>query len=286
MLEQELKTAIRLAREASKDILEFYEKDFDVEEKFSFGGESEPVTVADKRASEHIVTGLRALFPDDGILSEEEVDDTHTRLASDRVWMIDPIDGTQGFVKRDGDFAVQIGLAEKGEAILGVVYIPLADILYFATQKGGAFVSIRETTPKEIYVSDKSEISDLILAVSRHHRSPKMEKVMQHLGFTNQVQRGSVGLKIGLVATQICDLYIHLFGRTKYWDSCAPQIILEEAGGKVTDIFGNRLRYDSIDVQNHDGILASNSAAHDEVLRRLQPLLLEFGRLKTTSGKS
>jgi len=222
VLEQELKTAIRLAREASKDILEFYEKDFDVEEKFSFGGESEPVTVADKRASEHIVTGLRALFPDDGILSEEEVDDTHTRLASDRVWMIDPIDGTQGFVKRDGDFAVQIGLAEKGEAILGVVYIPLADILYFATQKGGAFVSIRETTPKEIYVSDKSEISDLILAVSRHHRSPKMEKVMQHLGFTNQVQRGSVGLKIGLVATQICDLYIHLFGRTKYWDSCAP----------------------------------------------------------------
>ncbi|MDQ3130879.1 MAG: 3'(2'),5'-bisphosphate nucleotidase CysQ, partial [Acidobacteriota bacterium] len=99
-------------------------------------------------------------------------------------------------------------------------------------------------------------------------------------GFRKEVQRGSVGLKVGLIVEQICDLYVHLSPRTKFWDTCAPQIILEEAGGRMTDLFGFRLCYDISDVQNHNGIVATNGAVHEEVILRLKPILNEFGRLR------
>ena len=105
-----------------------------------------------------------------------------------------------------------------------------------------------------------------------------MNRVIKEFGFRNHCRRGSVGLKIGLIAEGVCDIYIHLSPRTKLWDTCAPQIILEEAGGRLTDIFGERMRYDVEDLQNHNGIVASNGAAHDEAIKRLKPLLAEFGR--------
>jgi len=103
------------------------------------------------------------------------------------------------------------------------------------------------------------------------------------LGVAGELSRGSVGLKIGLIAEKACDLYIHLSPRTKLWDTCAPQIILEEAGGRLTDLFGEEFRYDIEDLQNHGGICATNGAAHDETIRRLRPILNEFGRLKHRS---
>ncbi len=87
-------------------------------------------------------------------------------------------------------------------------------------------------------------------------------------------------MKVGLIAEQIADIYIHLSPRTKFWDTCAPQIILEEAGGKLTDIFGEKIRYDLHDVQNHNGVLSSNGAAHDKAVKKLKPILNEFGRLR------
>ncbi|HSK70235.1 MAG TPA: inositol monophosphatase family protein, partial [Pyrinomonadaceae bacterium] len=115
---------------------------------------------------------------------------------------------------------------------------------------------------------------------SRNHRSEKMRRIKRKFGLKKELQRGSVGLKVGLIAEQICDLYIHLSPRTKYWDTCAPQAILEEAGGKLTDVFGDKLTYTLRDVQNHNGILASNGAAHDKAVKNLKPLLTEFGRLR------
>jgi 3'(2'), 5'-bisphosphate nucleotidase len=118
------------------------------------------------------------------------------------------------------------------------------------------------------------------LAVTRHHWSNRMNRVIKEFGFKDHCRRGSVGLKIGLIAEATCDIYIHLSPRTKLWDTCAPQIILEEAGGKLTDIFGERMRYDIEDLQNHNGIVATNGVMHDETIRRLRPLLTEFGRLR------
>src|ERR1044072_6791156 len=133
MLEKELETAVTLARKAGASILEFYALEIIAEEKLGADNSIEPVTIADKTASKIIVEGLLEAFPSDGILSEEEID-APERLDKMRVWMIDPIDGTWGFIRKDGDFGVQIALTENGAVTLGVVYLPLHDILYYASK--------------------------------------------------------------------------------------------------------------------------------------------------------
>jgi 3'(2'), 5'-bisphosphate nucleotidase len=286
MLEKELETAIALARTASKRILEFYAFEIIAEEKFGVDNLSEPVTIADRTASKIIVEGLAEIFPDDAILSEEETDDIETRVSGKRVWMIDPIDGTWGFINKDGDFGVQIGLTDGGEAVLGVVFLPFHDELFYAVKGKGTFLVENGGELKRLQVSDKTDFSQMTLAVSRNHLSPKMARVSKDLHIGKVVHRGSVGLKVGLIARQTADLYIHLSPRTKYWDSCAPQIILEEAGGKMTDLFGAPLRYDLTDVQNHNGILASNGAAHDETINLIKSLLNEFKRFRLKNKRN
>jgi 3'(2'), 5'-bisphosphate nucleotidase len=283
MLEKELEVAVALAKEAGEKILELYALDLIAEQKFGADNHSEPVTLADRTASRMIVAGLMQSFPADGILSEEETDVIEVRAARRRVWMIDPIDGTWGFIKKDGDFGVQIGLTAGGEAILGVVYLPVHGELYYAAKGAGAFLIERDGAARRLQVSRKSNFTEMNLASSRNHRSPKMYRIIEDFGFRQEIQRGSVGLKVGLIARQICDIYIHLSPRTKFWDTCAPQVILEEAGGQMTDIFGAPLRYDLRDVQNHNGILASNGAAHERAVLQLKPLLNEFGRLRAKS---
>lgn len=278
-LSQELNTAISLAKTAGKAILEFYDSDFLVEEKTTKDNHTEPVTIADKTASRIIVEGLAEKFPADGILSEEETD-THHRLDKQRLWLIDPMDGTKGFVQKNGDFAVQIGLAEDGEMILGVVFLPFFNQLYYAVKGNGAFAIENDESPKRLQVSDKSEFSQMILAVSRDHRSSKMSRIAEYFGIPYEVQRGSVGLKIGLIANQICDIYIHLSPRTKHWDSAAPEIIIKEAGGELTDLFGEQIIYNTEDVHNYNGLLATNGVSHQKAVDALRPLLNEFGRFR------
>ena len=129
-------------------------------------------------------------------------------------------------------------------------------------------------------VSDHTDVSTMRLAASRNHRSPRMDQVFQAFGFKEEVRRGSVGIKVGLIVERQCDLYIHLSPRTKQWDTCAPEIILHEAGGKLTDLFGQPLTYNNPDLQNRNGVVASNAVAHDHIINSLQPLLSEFGRAR------
>lgn len=282
MLEKELETAIALARSAGDLILNFYEKGFEIEEKLGADNFAEPVTIADRMSSRLIVNDLQKVFPADGILSEEETDVVEIRASRNRVWMIDPIDGTRGFINKDGDFAVQIGLTESGLPILGVVFLPVENILYYAVKNSGAFV-IKNSETEKLRVSSETEFGKMTLVASRNHRSPKMARITKTFGLQREIQRGSVGLKIGQIVEQKADLYIHLSPRTKFWDTCAPQIILEEAGGKMTDLFGTLLRYDSSDVQNHNGVLATNGASHEITANKLKSLLTEFGRYRIKS---
>ncbi len=280
MLQHELETAISAARLAAKTILKHYAAGFETEHKIGADNFSEPVTVADRESSRIIVDALSAAFPDDGILSEEEIDDAADRVTKRRTWIIDPIDGTSGFVNHDGDFAVQIGLAENGVATLGVVLLPFYDVLTYAVRGGGAFIETGEDgKPVRLNVSDTAELDRLKLAMSRNHASPRMSRIIAEFGFPEIIRRGSVGLKVGLIAQQESDIYIHPSPRTKLWDTCGPQVILEEAGGRFTDLFGQEYRYDRADVQNHNGIIATNGISHDAVIERMKPLLAEFGRL-------
>ena len=283
MLKNELETAVNLARKASDAILKIYEQDFKVEEKFVNDSYSEPVTIADKTSSKIIVEGLAKTFPDDAILSEEEPDDIERRMEKSRVWIIDPLDGTKGFIERKDDFAVQIGLVENGESILGVVYHPVEDILYFATKDGGTYMSRKGGEAIQLEVSEKRDFSTMIIAVSRAHRSNFMTQIIEHFEFKDEFKHGSVGLKVGLLAQKVADIYMHLSPYTKFWDTAAPQIILEEAGGKMTDIFGESIKYDLEDFRNHNGIFSSNGVSHEEAISHLKPLLTKVGRLKVKS---
>ena len=274
--EHELQVAVELAREAGAAILEHYEGPLNIEQK-SYADDTEPVTQADKIANELIVNRLAAEFPNDGILAEES-EDTERRLAKSRVWMVDPLDGTSGFIAGNGDFAVQIGLVEDGECVLGIVYQPLTGVLYRAVVGDGSWIETRERETERGNVSAKTSFAGMRLAASRAHRSPRMNKVVSVLGFREEIRRGSVGIKIGLLIEQQCDVYIHLSPRTKQWDTCAPQLILTEAGGRLTDLFGQPLNYNVAELQNRNGLVASNGVAHEMIIDTLAPLLEEFGR--------
>lgn len=274
--DRELRVACELARAAGAAILEHYEGPLNIKQKTS-ADDIEPVTQADTIANDLIVNRLKREFPDDGILAEESIDTEH-RLEKSRVWMVDPLDGTNGFIDGNGDFAVQIGLSEAGRCALGVVYQPLPGVLYRAVRGYGTWIERPNFEPQRATVSQNRDLSQMRLAASRSHRSPRMNKVVEQFGFKEEVQRGSVGIKIGLIIEQQCDVYIHLSSRTKQWDTCAPEVILTEAGGRLTDLFGYPLNYNVPDVQNQNGLVASNSVSHDQIITTLAPLLEEFGR--------
>ncbi|HEY0169805.1 MAG TPA: 3'(2'),5'-bisphosphate nucleotidase CysQ [Pyrinomonadaceae bacterium] len=278
--EQELRAGVELARRAGEAALQFYGKPMRVEHKDEF---DEPVTQADRTVNELIVGALRERFPEDGILAEESVD-TSRRMGRERVWMIDPIDGTKGFIAGTGDFCVQIGLAVGGRAALGVLYAPATDVLYWAARGHGAWV-MRPTSEADkslkaerLSVTRETELSRMRLAESRSHRGPRMESLVRALGVRSEVRSHSVGIKVGLLVERQADLYIHLSGKTKQWDTCAPEAVLAEAGGRMTDVFGGPMLYNTADVLNRNGLVASNGAAHEAVVERLRPLLAEWGR--------
>ncbi|MFN6962862.1 MAG: 3'(2'),5'-bisphosphate nucleotidase CysQ [Pyrinomonadaceae bacterium] len=279
MYTTELETACRLAREAGTVILDHYSREIIAEEKLGVDNFYEPVTAADRAASRVVVDGLRSAFHDDAVLSEEEADDPGHRLSRERAWIIDPIDGTAGFVKKDGDFGVQIGLTDRGRPVLGVVFLPYLDKIYFAAKGLGSFCETKGER-RRLEVSREAEFAEMKLAVTKNHMSERMQRIVEEFGFAAEVRRGSVGLKIGLIAERLCDIYIHPSPRTKVWDTCGPQVILEEAGGRMTDLFGEPLVYDAEDLQNHNGILATNGAAHDAAVERLDRLMREFGRVR------
>ena len=280
--ERELRVALELARRAGEAALQFYGGPLRVEHKEEF---DEPVTQADRAVNELIVRSLHEAFPDDGILAEESVD-TDRRLGRERVWMVDPLDGTKGFIAGTGDFAVQIGLAVAGRSALGVLYAPATDVLYWAARGHGAWV-LRPTSEagksaeaERLGVTGETRLARMRLAESRSHRGPRMESVVRALGVRAEVKSHSVGIKVGLLVERQADLYIHLSPKTKQWDTCAPEAVLSEAGGRMTDLWGEPLLYNSPDVLNRNGLVASNGAAHEEVIGRLRPLLAEWGRAR------
>ena len=269
--------AISLARAAGAAALEHYGGPLNIVNKSE---NEDPVTQADHAANDVIMSGLQREFPADGLLSEETLD-TVRRLRLPRVWIIDPLDGTKGFIAGNGDFAVQIGLALEGESVLGVVYQPVPGVLHYAARGAGAWVTRPEPPePQRLRVSDETRFARMRLAASRNHHSPRMTAVMRALDLREEIRRGSVGIKTGLIVERQCDLYVHLSPRTKHWDTCAPEAILREAGGRLTDLWGEPIRYNTEDVQNRNGLVAASGAAHPLVVERLAPLLAEFGRTR------
>jgi 3'(2'), 5'-bisphosphate nucleotidase len=231
----------------------------------------EPVTEADIAANSLIVERLAAAFPHDVILSEELPDDG-SRHGAARVWMVDPIDGTHDFIMGLPGFAVMIGLCVDGRPTLGVVSQPSTGKTYVGVVGGQAWLE-RGGDRHPLLPSSLARPPGIRLVASKSHRSPRIDTVRRVLGIEDELNIGSVGLKIGLVAEGERDLYVYTGGRTKLWDACAPQAILLAAGGRVTDIDGQPLDYTARDLYNRRGIIASNGPLHDHVLAAIAPFL-------------
>lgn len=260
MLEQELASAIATAQRAGQVLMEVYATPFEV----AWKGQSDPVTVADERANALIVAALREQFPSDGIIAEESPDH-QTALSKRRIWYVDPLDGTKEFIAKNGEFAVMIGLAIDGEARLGVVYQPTEDKLYTGIVGQGAWL-VQRGQKTALQVSALADPRELRLVVSRSHRPRSTERLCRELGITRESVSGSVGLKIGLIAEQRADLYVHVSDKASAWDACGPEAVLRAAGGRFTDLSGQPFVYGTSELRTVRGMLASNQAAFDNVL--------------------
>jgi len=266
----ELAAAERIAREAAVLVRGYHRKKLVIESKAG----NEPVTEADRAASALIVEQLHAAFPKDVVLSEEVPDDG-SRLGRSRVWMVDPIDGTSDFILGDTGFVVMIGLIVDGRPRVGAVAHPLTGKVYSGivgqAGDGGAWVETADGTRTPLRTSTLTGPPGIRLVASKTHRTPRVDAVKRALGIVDEMNVGSVGLKIGLVSEAARDLYIYTGGRTKIWDTCGPEAILLGAGGRMTDLDGEPLVYDGPDLYNRRGIVASNGPLHDFVVATLAP---------------
>jgi 3'(2'), 5'-bisphosphate nucleotidase len=232
---------IALAREAAAEILRVYEGEFDVQRK----DDDSPLTAADLAAHRCIVEGLERLSPGIPVLSEESAQDVPALLRRQwpRMWLVDPLDGTREFVKRNGEFTVNIALIDEGEAVLGVVQAPVTGALWHGQRGRGAF---RREGDRDVPVRTRTPATaPLRVAASRSHRDPRTEAVLARMGEVEAIGVGS-SLKFCRLAEGTMDAYPR-FGPTSEWDTAAGQCVLEAAGGAVLDPRGRPLRYNQRD---------------------------------------
>lgn len=226
-----------IAREAGAAIMAVYAKDFSVQEKEN----KSPLTEADAAAHSIITARLASLQPALPILSEEAVEDFHGVDSSGSYWLVDPLDGTKEFIKRNGEFTVNIALIEGGLPVLGVVYAPVLNVAYLAADGVGAFKVGADGVRADIHVSTHVEGVPWRVVGSRSHAGDSLTVLLQKLGAHELIAMGS-SLKFCLVAEGSADVYPRL-GLTSLWDTAAAQCVVEQAGGGVIRLTGEPLSY-------------------------------------------
>jgi 3'(2'), 5'-bisphosphate nucleotidase len=253
-----LDAACDIARDAGRAILEVYGRDdFAVARK----ADDSPLTEADQVAHRIISRALEELDSGAPILSEESQPADHAaRREWQRFWLVDPLDGTKEFLKRNGEFTVNIALVDDHRAVLGVVYAPVLDRLYFGSVELGAWRADAGEKPQRIAVRAEAA-SPLRVVGSRSHPSRELAAYLARLPLHEITDMGS-SLKICLVAEGAADLYPRL-GPTSEWDTAAAQAILESAGGRMIDLDGRPLRYNSKDDLRNPHFLAFGDQHRD-----------------------
>lgn len=246
-----LKTAIDAALLAGEAILEEYEKPHEIDYK----SDESPVTQADRIANDIIVTYLLAHYPDYAVLAEESTDDL-ARLENDWCWIVDPIDGTKEYIKRNGEFTVNIALAYRHEVHVGVIYVPVTGELYYARKGDGAYYRVGDTETR-IHVSDR--VKDLIVLIGRSEQPEISRQVIaQNDHRIREVIRTGSSLKGCLIARGEADVY-YRFGPTMEWDLAAMEILIREAGGIILELDGRPFRYNRENPLNAKGFYVLNT---------------------------
>lgn len=225
----QIQDIIAIAKHAGEKILEIYH-DKDFSKVVDFKDDKSPLTLADKASHVVIETALGELTPEIPILSEEGRDmPFEIRKGWTKFWCVDPLDGTKEFIKRNGQFTVNIALIDDGKPVLGVIYTPVTQETYFGTAEG-AFKQTGDGPVQAIHVSKKSE-GDRTAVGSASHASPEEDELLAKYQVTESLKRGS-SLKFCMVAEGLADIY-YRHGPTMEWDTAAGQAIVTAAGGKV-----------------------------------------------------
>ena len=270
-LSRELEVACALAQEGGALVLRYHEARLldPAALAVQMKAGDEPVTAADQAVNALLVAGLSAAFPGDALLTEELPDDG-SRLGAARSWLVDPIDGTKDFIAGRPGFAVMIGLLREGQPALGVVYQPLGAVLYYAAAGQGAYRRRGGGPPERLRVSTVPALQSVRMASSASQPAPAVAGAQ---GPAEDEAIGSIGLRLSLIAAGERDLYANPAGRVKLWDTCAPEVILREAGGRLSDRRGAPLDYRGAELSHRRGLIASNGLVHEEAVERLRTLL-------------
>jgi 3'(2'), 5'-bisphosphate nucleotidase len=226
-------------------------------------------TKADTGAQDIILKHLLAAFPGDGFCAEESTAIRSAATDAKRVWVIDPIDGTRGFAMKNGEFSVMIGLTIDRVPVLGVVYEPIQRRMTYACQGMGCYVMQGDSAPVRCRVSACAALESAVMTTSHMNPNKPPKPVIRKLQPGTIHQTYSAGVKLALVARGEVDLYVNDYPEFHDWDICAGHVLVEQAGGTVTEFDGGVVQYGRAGAKRRGGMVATNGALHAEVLNRL-----------------
>lgn len=253
---------VQIAQSAGEIIMDFYKQ---VDSGTTFKEDKSPLTLADTAAHNFIARALNDLDPAVPVLSEESKGISYEmRKDWQHFWLVDPLDGTKEFLKRNGEFTVNIALIKKNRPVVGVVYSPAKKIAYYARKGEGAYRKTENLNPEKICVSNASEYP-LKVIVSRSHKGGEQETILKRLGEYQAIYSGS-SYKFCLVAEGSADLYPRLWPSME-WDTGAGEFVLQEAGGVTKSLDAHKLVYNKEDLTNPYFIASANSGLIELCLR-------------------
>jgi len=259
---KEIEVLIEAVLRGGKVMMPFYKSEnLDVKKK----KDGSRVTAADLAAHHEITRTLSLYFPHDTVVSEEG--EKKQGQTKNRIWIVDPLDGTNDFIDETGEFCAMVGLAIDGESKVGGIFQPDPGILYFGISAGGSWkVDFRKSSLKaeKLKIGPHAE-KPYRFVRSRTHFDKNLQALQKKLGEVKEIPCGSVGIKCALIAEDKADLYIHPVPYLKEWDTCAPEAILRGAGGVVTDTRGKPLTYGKTEKKQLNGIFAARKSVWNDV---------------------
>ena len=228
-------------------------------------------THVDRGAQELILKHLRKHFPDDALFAEEATPTAQEApKGTSRIWIVDPIDGTRGFAMKNGEFSVMIALVVDHRPVVGVVLEPVIGRLTYASQGEGCFTRTGYGQPTRCSVSSVGSLADAALVMSHRKPGKPMKGAQAKLNPGRVVGTYSAGIKLGMVARGEVELYVNEYENFNDWDIAPGHVLVEEAGGKVTEFDGNPVLYVLAEKPVRKGMVGSNGKIHAEALKRLQ----------------
>lgn len=267
--QRELEVALQAIRSAQKTLIELYEQFVPVA-----NAPSNITTIADLQSQEILLKELSKAFPQDSYRAEEATPTLATLInPGPRMWIIDPIDGTRGFARKNGEFSIMVGMVDHGKMAVGAVLEPITNRLTYAVHEGGCWIDDGNDSPRRCQVNGLHSLGEATLTQS-HSRNPSIPNA--YVGAVKPkkvIETYSAGIKLAQVARGEADIYLNDYDAMHDWDLCAGHILVQEAGGLVTSLYGQPLHYGREDHWHRQGVLACNRFLHPQVEEALKHLL-------------